>query len=222
MFAAPGSFVALLPSGEVSALHELGQAREFPRGSVLMYEGESGEWVMVLLAGRVKVTRSGQTGQEVLLSIRDPGDLLGELAVIDGRPRIATVTGLEQVHALVIPAPEFRAHLERAPAAAFALREVLTTRCRDAVLKRYELVTSDTAARVAARLVELTERYGKPAEGGIEITLPLSQEELSAWTGSSRAGTAKALQTLRALGYIETRRRRLVVTDVEALRRRAA
>jgi CRP-like cAMP-binding protein len=214
--------MALLGDGERAALSELGTHREFPRGAVLMYEGEPGERVMVLETGRVKVTRIEAGGHETMLSIRDPGDVLGELSLVDEGPRVASVTALEPVRVLVIAASVFRAHLERTPRVAFALREVEARRFREATLKRSQFTASDTVGRLAARIVELSERYGAEREDGIEIELALTQDELTAWTGASRAGVAKAFQTLRELGWIETHRRRLVVHELDALRRRAA
>jgi CRP/FNR family cyclic AMP-dependent transcriptional regulator len=84
-----------------------------------------------------------------------------------------------------------------------------------------EFGTSDTIGRVAARLVELAERYGRPSEHGVRIDLPITQEELASWVGSSREGVNKALHTLRGLHWVETERRSITVLDVEALRRRA-
>jgi CRP/FNR family transcriptional regulator, cyclic AMP receptor protein len=217
-----GAFQALLSPTEQAALAELGQDRGFPRGAVLMYEGEPGERVMILQTGRVKVTRIDPGGHETLLSIRDPGDILGELAFIDGKVRLATVTALEPVRALVVASTVFRAHLETAPRVAVALLEVATERFRDATIKRSQFAASDTIGRLAARLIELTERYGANCDEGIEIELALSQDELASWTGASRAGAAKALQTLRELGWIETHRRRIIVHEPEALRGRAA
>ena len=219
---APGSFLALLDQQERGALDGLGVVRAFPRRTVLMFEHEPGERVMILLAGRVKTSRLDQDGRELILSIRDAGDVLGELAFIDGHPRLATVTALEPVTALVIPSPAFRAHLERTPRVAVALLEVVTRRFRDTTLKREQFTASDTIGRLAARIVELADRYGTPTDGGIVIILPLSHEELGGWTGASRAGVAHAFQTLRRLGWIDTERRRVVVRDLEALRARAA
>jgi CRP-like cAMP-binding protein len=102
------------------------------------------------------------------------------------------------------------------------LLEVVGQRLRDAVLMRAEFPASDTIGRLAARLVELAERYGEPSERGIVVGLSLSQEELGAWVGASHAGIAKALQVLRTLGWIETERRRITVRDLRALRARSA
>jgi CRP-like cAMP-binding protein len=73
---------------------------------------------------------------------------------------------------------------------------------------------------LAARLVELAERYGDTTEAGIVVRVPMSQAELAAWTGASRAGFSKALQSLRDLGWVELARGRLLVRDLAALRAR--
>ncbi len=219
---AAGTFLALLDQREREALEELGVARAFPRGSILMFQGEPGERVMVLRAGRVKVASVEHDGREVMLSIRDPGDILGELAFIDRHPRLATVTALEPVDALVIPSRVFRLYLERAPRVAVALLEVITRRFRETTIKREQFGTSDTIGRLAARIVELADRYGQPSASGVNVLLPLSHEELGAWTGASRAGVAQAFRTLRELGWIETHRRRIVICDLASLRARAA
>jgi CRP/FNR family cyclic AMP-dependent transcriptional regulator len=217
-----GSFVALLDQAEREALYGLGIRRVFPRGSLLMFEHEPGERVMILLAGRVKISRVGDDGREVLLGIRDPGDVLGELAFIDGHPRIASATALEDVEAVVMPASTFRAHLECTPRVAVVLLEVVTRRVRDATVKLSQAGSSDVIGRLAARIVELAERYGVASDDGVVVALPLSQEELAAWTGASRAGVAHALQTLRTLGWVQTGRRSVIVRDLEALKARAA
>jgi CRP-like cAMP-binding protein len=220
--AVSGTFVSLLDDREWAALLELGTHRGFSRGAVLMYEGEPGERVMILEEGRVKVTRIETGGHETMLSIRDPGDLLGEVSVIDAGPRLATITALERVRALVIASSVFRGHLERVPRVAVAVLEVEMRRFRETTLKRSEFAASDTVGRLAARIVDLSERYGAEREEGIVIDLALTQDEIAAWVGASRAGVAKAFQTLRELGWLETHRRRLVVLQLDALRRRAA
>jgi CRP/FNR family cyclic AMP-dependent transcriptional regulator len=87
---------------------------------------------------------------------------------------------------------------------------------------RFKRGSSDTIGRLAARLLELADRYGEATDNGVVIALPLSQEELGAWIGASCAGLAGALKTLRELGWTETPRRRILVRNPEALRSRAA
>lgn len=217
----PGSFFALLNSEERAALGALGTIRRYLPGAVLMHEREPGERVMILLGGRAKVT-SLSNGHETLLSIRDPGDVIGELTLKGAAPRSATVTALEPLDALVVSSTTFRSHLETTPRVAVCLLEVVTGRLRDATAQRAAFAASDTLGRVAARLVELSQRYGTPGARGIDIEIGLCQDELAAWAGASRAGTAAALRTLRELDWIETHRKRIVVRQVDALRRRAS
>ena len=98
--------------------------------------------------------------------------------------------------------------------------DAISRRFRDGDLKLIQFGASDTTGRIAARLVELAERYGETSERGIRITLPITQEEIGGWTSSSRAGVAQALKTLRDLGWIETDRRSITICELERLRER--
>ena len=199
----------------------IGRERAFPSGAALMYQDEPADRVVILLEGRVKVTRIEGDGRESLLSIRDPGDLLGELAFADGQPRLATVTTVEPVRALVTTPEELRRHLESTPRVAVVLLQIVVGRFRESTLKRTQFANTDTMGRLAARIVELAERYGKTSGETIAVRSPLTREDLAAWTGASRAGAAEALRQLRELGWIDAERRNLVVLDLEALRARA-
>jgi CRP/FNR family transcriptional regulator, cyclic AMP receptor protein len=215
-------FLGLLEAADRATLDLLGRTLRVPQGAVLMYEGEPGERVMILLSGRVKVTRLADGGHEALLNICDPGDLLGELSYLPGDTRIGTVTALEPVELFTAPSSVFRAYVERSPHVAAALAAVISQRLRGMTVTRTQFGSSDAMGRVAARLTELADRYGQQSERGLEISLTLSQEDITAWTGASRSSTTHALQTFRELGWIESRRRRIVVLDLDALRARSA
>lgn len=217
-----GTFFARLDGEQRGALGELGVRRSFPRETILMFEGEPEERLILLLAGRVKVTHASSDGREILLSIRDPGDLLGELAFIDSRPRIATVAAVEGVDSLVMAAGTFRSYLETTPTVAAVLLEVVAERFREATADGLRFSELDTLGRIAARLGELADRYGEGRDGVTVVKLPISQEELASWAGASRAGAAQALHALRELGWIETDRGRVTIKDADALRARAS
>jgi CRP/FNR family cyclic AMP-dependent transcriptional regulator len=215
-------FLAALSTEETGALRAPAVVRSFPRGTALFHERQAADRVLVVLQGCVKLSCVSDGGKEVVLAIRGPGDLLGELAAIDGEPRSATATALEPVEALSLSAGDFRSFLEAHPRVALALLAVLTRRLRDADRKRVEFAAEDTMTRVAARIVELSERFGDKVARGLEIDLPISQEELAGWTGCSRDSVVNALQAMRGLGWIETQRRQILVRDIDALRRHAA
>lgn len=215
------TFASLIDAGQLADLTKRGQLRHFRRGSSLFSEGDHSDHVALITAGRVKIFSPTAEGKEILLAIREKGDLLGDFSAIDGEPRSATAAALEDVDAVIIPAENFRAFLEAHPTLAIQMLQTLTRRLRDADRKRIEFSAFDSVGRVALRLVELAARFGEADEGGIRIGLSLSQEELAGWTGASREAVSKALQTMKARGWIETRRRGITVLDLEALARRA-
>lgn len=216
----PGTFLALLADGDRDALLELGWSRTFVRGERLMHQGEPGDRVLVLLDGHVKASSADSRGRELVLSFRGAGDILGELSFSRAEPRSSSVTAIEPVEARAVAASDFRRYLERTPTAALTLIDVISRRFRDANLARLQFGDLDTIGRVAARLIELCERYGDRTEAGIRIRLPVTQDDLGSWTASSRAGVAGALRTMRELGWIETERRRITVLDPAALTQR--
>ncbi|MFI6183920.1 Crp/Fnr family transcriptional regulator [Nonomuraea sp. NPDC051191] len=215
----PGEFLSMLTAEEIDTLRAAGRPRQWDRGTTVIGEGDSADWVVVLTRGRVKVSSHTSGGTEVVLAVRGPGALLGDMSAVDGSPRSATVTALEPVQGIVIG--DFSGFLAAHGRIAVLLLQLVVGRLRDADRKRVEYGAFDTTGRVATRLLELADRYGEPTTAGVRVALPLSQDELAGWTGSSREAVSKALRSLRDRGLIETGRRRVVIHDVEGLRRRA-
>jgi CRP-like cAMP-binding protein len=214
-------FLGLLSETDREELERIGHRRQADRPDVLLARGDEADRVLVLVAGRVKVTVPTTSGNDAVLTFRGPGALLGEQALVDRRPRSADVVAIEPVEMLVIAASTFRSFLASHPDVALAMLAMLSTRLRASDQRLAEFAAADTLGRVAARLVELADSHGDPTEGGVRITLPITQEDLAGWTGSSLESTAKALRQLRSLGWITTGRRALEVHDLDALRRRA-
>jgi CRP/FNR family cyclic AMP-dependent transcriptional regulator len=212
------SFWSLLNEDDQHALERVATRRSYPRGSIVYHRGDDATSVLVLLEGRVKITAPSVDGHEAVLAFRGPGDLVGELGAIDGRPRAASVATLEPVTALACARSEFSALLASRPAVGVAMLQIVVARLRGADAERADFGAHDVLGRVARRLCELADRFGNQQEGDIEITLPLTQEELAAWCGASREAVSKALTTIRNLGWIETGRRTVLVTDIDALR----
>lgn len=217
----PGSFLDAIDDADRSSLFSSARRRRYPKGDSLFNEGNRSDRVLVLLEGRAKVARATEEGKEVLLALRGPGDLLGEMSAFDGQPHSASATALEECDALVLTPDEFTSFLEGHPRAALTLLSMLTQRLRDADDKRVDFLAYDAESRVARGLVELAERFGESTDAGVRIRAALSQEELGGWLGTSRESVSKALQTMRSRGWIETHRLEITVRDLDALRRRA-
>lgn len=215
------SFWEALEPADAAALEARAIRRSFARGHAICHAGQVADRVLILRAGRVKVTAPSASGREIVLAFHVPGELVGELAALDGGVRSASMVALEPVEVLALSPDEFRAFLDAHPAAALALVRTLGRRLRDADARLMEFATVDTIGRVAIRLVELCERFGERDGDHVNVDLPLSQEELAGWACASLESVVRALQTMRSLGWIETRRRAIRVLDVEAVRRAA-
>jgi CRP/FNR family transcriptional regulator, cyclic AMP receptor protein len=220
--AAPGGggFLERLEPATRAELESTGAFRRYPRRAVLFVEGDPGTFVVLVLDGRAKIVATTPDGTEVVLSIRGPGDLVGELAAIDveGAPRMASVIALEPIACRVLTTSEFVSFLEVHPDAAMALLRTVAARMRDSERRRVEFGAYDTARRLAGLLVELSGTHGRITAEGIHVEMPLSQQELAGLVGCSRESVARALIALRARGLVSTGRRSLFVRDLDGLR----
>jgi CRP-like cAMP-binding protein len=199
-----------------------GIRRRYPAGATLFAEGDRSDRCFLLETGNVKIVQVTADGREVLLGVRGSGELIGDWSVIDALPRSASAVALEPVDAVQLDAVQFLGFLEASPKVTLWLLRNVLGRLRDSDRKRAEFASSDAAGRLARRLTELAAEHGQAVDGGVRITLPLSQEELASWTGASREAIAKALAQFRGRGWLSTERRRITLHDLEALRRRAA
>jgi CRP-like cAMP-binding protein len=132
----PTPFLEALDDEAREALMRAGERRAFDRGEQLMRAGERGDHVMVILSGSVAAISPASEGSPVVLAVRGPGDLIGELAALDSRPRSATVNGLTPGEALVIPGDSFDAFLDATPSAARAALAMIAQRLREADAQR--------------------------------------------------------------------------------------
>jgi CRP/FNR family cyclic AMP-dependent transcriptional regulator len=207
----PGGFLNLLDDDARADLEALGRRRRYRPGAALFRQGERGASVVVLLEGRTKVVVDPGDGQEVLLSVRGPGEMLGELAALDGAAteRLATVRAVDEVTALVVPAPKLQVFAQRHPGTAMAVVRTLAGRIRAADRRRSEVASLDVATRLARLLLDLHAEHG---EG-----LALSQAELGSLIGASRESAARALGTLREAGLVTSARKRVTIVDRTAL-----
>ena len=204
-----------------AAILQQGVPRSFRRGSALFSEGDIAERVFLIQRGWVTLQVATRDGREVILGLRGPGDLVGELSTLDGEPRTNTALAVDEVEAVIAPARVLTTGLAQDPELADELLRLLARRLRESDSQRLELAALDSLARVARRLLELAERFGEPAGDGVRVALPLSQEQLASWCGCSREATIKALRTLREVAGITTGRRTVTLRDPELLRRHA-
>jgi CRP/FNR family cyclic AMP-dependent transcriptional regulator len=209
-------FLGSLSDADREALLAIGHRRTYKAGTVLVHEHDDPGGVLVVLEGELAASTIGPVGKEVLLGLAGKGELVGELSALRSVPRSATLTARTDVEALAVRAADFRRFLETAPAAAVVVLDAVVERLQVADAQRREMAALDVVARVARRLLELSERHAGSSE--LEVT----HDELAAWAGASREAVTKALAVLRSLGCVRTHRGRVEVVDRDVLSRRAA
>jgi CRP-like cAMP-binding protein len=208
---------SLLPRDAWNALQRNGAYRRYDAGETLLRQGEDGTHVLVLTSGQVKIIRVEPDGSELLLAIRSPGEVLGEIAVLGGTTRSATVTALDPCLTYALAAVKFRRIIDD-----FRLHGLLfgyfLTRLREAEDIRAELAELAASQRVARTLVRFAAMTAPPRAEGTAVDIRLSQDELASAVGLSRSAVAAELADLRRRGLVSTARRRVIILDLDGLR----
>ena len=209
-------------AGEVlaDALRSEGRRVRFRRGQALFTEGDLADRVFVIERGWVMITSIASGGREIVLGLRGPGEVIGDLSALDGAPRSATALALGEVEATVAPGSALTRALTDA-ATAMELLRVLASGCATPTASGWSSPLSTRSGGSRGGCRSSASASASDTAEGIEVELPLSQEQLASWCGASREATVKALAALRTLGCIATGRRSVLIRDIEALRSHA-
>lgn len=194
------------------------RARRFRRGEVIFHIGDPGDALFVIVSGDVKISLPSETGDEAILATLRPGDVFGELALLDGAPRSASATALGPTETVVLPRDRFRELLGTEAGFRDALLASIAGELRRLTHHVEELHFLDITGRLAARLVRLAEEGGTPrADGSIQLRANLTQADLAAMVGCTRQSVNKLLGQFTDAGVVRLEREGIVVTDLAGL-----
>jgi len=199
----------LLPMVRVAKL------RSIPRHTVVLHAGDSTDNIYFVLSGALKVQISDEEGREVILSMLGPGELFGEMGVLDDHPRSATVLAVEASEVVVIGKADFKQCLVENPDVSLFIMRNLTKRLRLADRNIESLALLDVYGRVARLLLEAAE----VVDGRKVVTHKLSKQDIAKMIGASREMVSRVMRDLSTQGLIEERDGQLVLIDLEAFRR---
>lgn len=204
---------------ELGKLVDLADERTYGRDEVILQQDEPGDALYVILGGRVKVVLYGEDGKEVILSTLRDGDFFGEMALLDGGPRSASVVALEESRLVRLRRRPFLDFLRAHPDMALKILEELSQRLRLADGKIGSLALLDVYGRVAGALRELARTEGVQAGRNVVIERRPTQQELAAMVGTSRETVSRVLNDFARSGFLTLDGKRLILHDefVEAL-----
>ncbi|MCE2940692.1 MAG: Crp/Fnr family transcriptional regulator [Gemmatimonadota bacterium] len=200
---------------ELTRFAELVREKSYPRTSVIVFEDDPGDAFFIVRQGRVKVVLVSDDGREIILGVLGPGEHFGELALIDNRPRSAHVVAMEDSTLLVLRREDFRRRVEASPKVAWALLVELSRRLRAADGKIGGLVLLDVPGRIARLLLDHL------PDDSATIDKPLTHQMIAQMIGASRETVSRAMRDFQGAGWVSVERRRITLSDVEALKRRA-
>lgn len=207
------SLLHLLPEAERSALLSIGVPVHFAADEFLVRQGDVGECFYVVTEGMVKVAVAVETGAETTLAMRGPGDLIGEFAAIDGKPRTATASAVGRVTAIRVARAGYDELIKRHPVILSTVTQYLVSKVRAATDRHVAERTWEARQLLAQVLYEFAERQGKRLKDGA-VLVPITQSELGKMTGVGVSTTERELAKLRKAGTIDTRYGSIVVRDM--------
>lgn len=194
---------------------------EYNRGQILFHEGEPGDRLYVIVAGKVKLGRTSTDGRENLVTVLGPGEMLGELSLFDPGPRSLTATAVSDTVLAGLGHTDLQALLGQRPDVGRHMLQSLARRLRRTNDTLADMVFSDVPGRVAKALLDLSQRFGRQTDSGLLVAHELTQEELAQLVGASRETVNKALADFASRGWIRLEARAVALLDIERLTRRA-
>jgi len=216
--------LARLPEEDLRALAAHGRMHTYLASAVIFREGDPGDSLHIIVEGNVRIVVLSPSGGEATVAMLGPGEFVGDLALLDGRPRSASAVASQPTKTLVVTRSDFGEWLSQRPRAAFALLEALSLRVRRTNEALADLAFLDLPQRLAKRLLDLATAHlegqvrGKGEPG---IRLRITQSELASMLGVSRESVNKQLNLFAKEGWVVIGRGSVTLRDTEILRKLA-
>jgi CRP-like cAMP-binding protein len=206
-----------LTRAEMDELMRLVHVKHLPPDHLLFQKGDLGDSLFAVLSGQIKISTLSEFGKEAILNILGPGEILGEIALLDGKERTADASTIGPSELLFIARPDFMRFLEGHPQVALRLLDVLCARLRWVSESYEDVVFKRLPNRLAKKLVLLAETFGETRDGGIRIGLRLPQHELANMVGASRESVNKQMRTWADAGLITSQHGHITVLNLARL-----
>jgi len=195
----------------ITSLSRLAARRRYPRDTVVFFENEEGDCLFMILEGRIKVTILGDDGREIILTMLGPGDLFGEMALLDNEPRSATAIAVEESELLLLQRSDFQAVVGENPGISVALIKVLTARLRRANHQIQTLALLDVYGRVARVILDMAREEGRRLKDGRIAFRRATHQEIANRIGTTRETVTRMLKDLERQGLVRVEGREIIL-----------
>ena len=211
--------MAALPEKDRLRLLDRGVPRTLERGETLHFAGERSERVHLVTEGVLKFVAREGGGNETILGLAAPGDVVGELGAIDGLHQPLDLMAATPSVVIGLDAEAFLEAVSASPAATLCLLELQAARLRWIYSSALERSASEVPARLAGRLLDLADMIGHVDDGAVSLDMPLQQTDLGRLAGVCRESACKTLRKFKSQGLVDYRGRRLRILRPDALER---
>jgi CRP/FNR family transcriptional regulator, cyclic AMP receptor protein len=208
---------AQLTSGEIDQLLAHAHAAHYRHGDIIFHKASPGTGMMAVLAGQVRISAPSPDGREIVLNMINPGEIFGEIALLDGKDRTADAAAQTDCELLIIERRSFIPFLIGNPEVALRLLAVLCDRLRRTTEQVEDMLFRDLPSRLAKKLLSLAATSGERSEGGLRVATRLSQRELGAMVGMSRESVNKQLRQWQIEGVIASEHGCILLADERTL-----
>ena len=208
-----------LKDEELKAINRLSLTKKCSKDTIILLEKEEGDTLFIIIRGKVKVTTFSETGKEVIFSLLKEGDFFGDMSLLDGNPRSATVISIEDSELRLIRRNDFKNLIKKHPGIALKLLEELTSRLRKADERIESLAILDVTGRVAGILLQLANERGEKSIDGVLIKSRPTHQELANMAGTSRETVTRVLKQLEIKKYISVNGKDITIHNPENFKR---
>jgi len=202
---------------EMGKLDRVTKMEEVRRRQPVYLPGDASDTVYLLKVGRVKISRLTEEGKELTLAILEPGEVFGELEVLEGSPRDTVAEALEDISVCVMQRQDFEEVLQKNPDLTIKLTKLIGFRLKKIENRIEDLVFKDVPVRLAHLLLNLSEEFGQKVDGEIQLRIRMTHQELANLIGSTRETVSATLNDFKRQGLIRQDRRTIIIRDLDGL-----
>jgi len=207
-----------LTSNEIDKLLAYSRVEQYPAGNEIFAKGSPGNSMMLVLRGSVRISSISLAGKEIVLNIISAGEIVGEIALLDGGERTGDAVAIDDCELLVLNRRDFMPFLENRADICLMLIKVLCQRLRRTSEQVEDVLFRDLEGRIAKALLQEAERTTRPDLRGRPIELHMSQNDIAHIVGSTRESVNKQLQAWHRAGFLDIAKGSTVIRDLGALK----
>jgi len=204
---------------DLAQLEKIAKRRDLPAKTVVFFEGDRADAFYIVVSGSLKVYQTTQDGREKVLNTMGPGEIFGELAMLDGKPRSASVETIEAAELIVMARTDFRELATATPSILWGVLEGLCERLRSLNDLQLDVAFQDTPYRIAKAVIKLADKHGEKTDDGWRVRESFGVRNLADMAATTPARVSRVLEKLEDDGLIRTGKDDLVVPDLAALKR---